>query len=123
MIVKTRCYLILPLIGIIYFLLEGAAPMRAAMSGLGLCVLVGMIRKETRLNPKKLLDTLESGARSALGVAVACATAGAGLMLIDPTTLTDAVGITLMSVITILQYRKARQARAAAGEDPVAAAH
>ena len=75
-VLKERSYLILPLVGIIYFLLEGATPMRAAMSGLGLCVLVGMIRKETRLNLKKLLDTLESGARSALGVAVACATAG-----------------------------------------------
>jgi len=75
-VMKERSYLILPLVGIIYFLLEGATPMRAAMSGLGLCVLVGMIRKETRLNLKKLLDTLESGARSALGVAVACATAG-----------------------------------------------
>jgi TRAP transporter 4TM/12TM fusion protein len=75
-VMKERSYLILPLVGIIYFLLEGATPMRAAMSGLGLCVLVGMIRKETRLNLKKLSDTLESGARSALGVAVACATAG-----------------------------------------------
>jgi TRAP transporter 4TM/12TM fusion protein len=75
-VMKERSYLILPLVGIIYFLLEGATPMRAAMSGLGLCVLVGMIRRETRLNVKKLLDTLESGARSALGVAVACATAG-----------------------------------------------
>jgi TRAP transporter 4TM/12TM fusion protein len=75
-VMKERSYLILPLVGIIYFLLEGATPMRAAMSGLGLCVLVGMFRKETRLNLKKLLDTLESGARSALGVAVACATAG-----------------------------------------------
>lgn len=59
---KARCYMILPLVGIIYLLREGATPMRAPMSGIGLCVLVGMIRKETRLNPKKLLDTLESGA-------------------------------------------------------------
>jgi TRAP transporter 4TM/12TM fusion protein len=35
-----------------------------------------MLRKETRLDLKKLLDTLESGARGALGVALACATAG-----------------------------------------------
>jgi TRAP transporter 4TM/12TM fusion protein len=35
-----------------------------------------MVRKATRLNLKKLLDTLESGARGALGVALACATAG-----------------------------------------------
>lgn len=75
-ILKTRGFLILPLVGIIYFLVEGATPMRAAMSGLGLCILVGMIRKETRLNLKKLLNTLEAGARAALGVAAACATAG-----------------------------------------------
>lgn len=75
-IFKERSYLILPLIGIIYFLVEGSTPMRAALSGLGLCILVGLFRKETRINPKKLIDTLESGARSALGVAVACATAG-----------------------------------------------
>ncbi len=75
-VLKERFYLVLPLVGIIYFLVEGSTPMRAALSGLVLCVIVGMLRKETRLNLKKLLDTLESGARSALGVALACATAG-----------------------------------------------
>jgi TRAP transporter 4TM/12TM fusion protein len=50
--------------------------MRAALSGLGLCVVVGMIRKETRLNLTKFVDTFEAGARGILGVAVACATAG-----------------------------------------------
>jgi TRAP transporter 4TM/12TM fusion protein len=75
-VLKERFYLILPLVGIIYFLVEGSTPMRAALSGLVLCVLVGMLRKETRLDLKKLLDTLESGARGALGVALACATAG-----------------------------------------------
>ncbi|MBI5577725.1 MAG: TRAP transporter permease [Deltaproteobacteria bacterium] len=75
-VLKERFYLILPLAGIIYFLVEGSTPMRAALSGLALCILVSMVRKETRLNLKKLLDTLESGARGALGVALACATAG-----------------------------------------------
>jgi len=36
----------------------------------------GAIRKETRLNLKMLLEALESGAKSALGVAIACASAG-----------------------------------------------
>jgi TRAP transporter 4TM/12TM fusion protein len=75
-VLKERFYLILPLVGIIYFLVEGSTPMRAALSGLALCILVAMFRKETRLNLKKLLDTLEAGARGALGVALACATAG-----------------------------------------------
>ncbi len=75
-ILKAKSYLILPLVAIIYFLMEGSTPMTAALTGLALCVGVGMFRKDTRLNIPKLLKTLESGARSALGVAAACATAG-----------------------------------------------
>lgn len=75
-VLKKDSYLILPLVGIIYFLCEGSTPMRAALVGLGLCVGVGMIRKATRMNLKSLLETLETGARGALGVAAACATAG-----------------------------------------------
>jgi len=50
--------------------------MRAALAGLGLCVAVGMLRRETRMTPARLLETLEAGARGVLGVAAACATAG-----------------------------------------------
>jgi TRAP transporter 4TM/12TM fusion protein len=75
-VLKKDSYLILPLFAIIYLLVEGFTPMRAALGGLGLCILVGLFRKATRLNLTKLLDTLESGARAALGVALACAAAG-----------------------------------------------
>lgn len=75
-VLKKESYLILPLFAIIYFLVEGFTPMRAALGGLGMCILVGLFRKATRLNLTKLLDTLEAGARSALGVALACAAAG-----------------------------------------------
>lgn len=75
-VLKKDAHLILPLVAIIYLLVEGFTPMRAALGGLGLCIIVGMLRKATRLNLTKLLDTLESGARAALGVALACATAG-----------------------------------------------
>ncbi|MCE5263092.1 MAG: TRAP transporter permease [Deltaproteobacteria bacterium] len=75
-VLKKDSYLILPLFAIIYLLVEGFTPMRAALGGLGLCVLVGLFRKATRLNLTRLLDTLEAGARAALGVALACAAAG-----------------------------------------------
>ena len=75
-VLKKDIHLILPLVAIIYLLVKGFTPMRAALGGLGLCIVVGMLRKATRLNLAKLLDTLETGARSALGVALACATAG-----------------------------------------------
>jgi TRAP transporter 4TM/12TM fusion protein len=75
-VLKKDSHLILPLVAIIYLLVEGFTPMRAALGGLGLCILVGLFRKATRLNLARLLDTLEAGARGALGVAMACAAAG-----------------------------------------------
>jgi TRAP transporter 4TM/12TM fusion protein len=90
-VLKKESYLILPLFAIIYLLVEGFTPMRAALGGLGLCILVGMFRKATRLNLTKLLDTLEAGARSALGVALACAAAG---IIVGVVTLTG-VGLKL----------------------------
>ena len=75
-VLKKDSHLILPLVAIIYLLVEGYTPMRAALGGLGLCIVVGTFRKATRLNLTRLLDTLEAGARGALGVALACACAG-----------------------------------------------
>ncbi len=71
-----RGYLFLPIFAIIYFLMNGATPIKAALYGILISILAGAIRKETRLNTKMLLEALEQGARSALGVAIACAAAG-----------------------------------------------
>jgi TRAP transporter 4TM/12TM fusion protein len=75
-VLKERGYLFLPLIGIIYFLVEGATPIKAALYGLGLAIAASFIRKDTRLSFKDFLEALETGARNALGVSVACACAG-----------------------------------------------
>ncbi|MFA7573541.1 MAG: TRAP transporter permease [Lutispora sp.] len=71
-----RGYLLLPIVAIVYFLVNGATPIKAALYGIIISVVAGAIRKETRLNLKMLLEALESGAKSALGVAIACASAG-----------------------------------------------
>jgi TRAP transporter 4TM/12TM fusion protein len=75
-VVKERGYLFIPLFAIIYVLTEGYTPTYAALIGLALSVAAGMIRKATRMGIKDILDALETGARGALGVAIACATAG-----------------------------------------------
>ncbi len=75
-IMAERGYLFLPIFAIIYFLMNGATPIKAALYGIFIAILAGAIRKETRLNTKMLLQALENGARSALGVAIACAAAG-----------------------------------------------
>lgn len=75
-VMVERGYLFLPIFAIIYFLMNGATPIKAALYGILISILAGAIRKETRLNTKMLLEALEQGARSALGVAIACAAAG-----------------------------------------------
>jgi len=75
-VVKEQGHLFVPLIAIIYVLTEGFTPMRAALWGLGLSIAAGALRKETRMGLWAILDALHAGARAALGVAIACATAG-----------------------------------------------
>ena len=75
-VMKSRGHLFIPLVAIIYFLVEGSTPMYAALIGLGLSILAGMLHKETRMSPWDIIQALETGARGALGVAIACACAG-----------------------------------------------
>jgi TRAP transporter 4TM/12TM fusion protein len=75
-VLKERGHLFVPLIAIIYVLTEGYTPTRAALVGLGLSVAAGMLKKATRMSVPEIFNALETGARGALGVAIACATAG-----------------------------------------------
>ena len=75
-VMLDRGYLFLPLVGIVYFLMEGSTPVKAALYGLGLSIVTSAIRKSTRLSFKNILEALEQGAKNALGVSMACACAG-----------------------------------------------
>ncbi len=97
-VLKKEGYLILPLVAIIWLLMEGTTAILAAVSGLGVCVVVGLFRKETRLNLPRLLETLEAGARQALGVALACATAGIIVGVVTLTGLGIKMGDGLLSL-------------------------
>jgi TRAP transporter 4TM/12TM fusion protein len=90
-VLKERGHLFIPLVAIIYVLVDGSTPVRAALVGLALSILAGMVKKETRLNFTDILNALEAGARSAIGVAIACATAG---IIVGSVTLTG-VGLKL----------------------------
>lgn len=75
-VLKERGHLFVPLIAIIYILTEGFTPSRAALVGLVLSVVAGAIKKATRMSIPEIFNALEAGARGAVGVAIACATAG-----------------------------------------------
>jgi len=73
---KRKWFLSAPIVGIIWLLAKGFTPMLAAFYGILLCIAASMILKETRLSLKDIIKGLEEGARSALPVVAACATAG-----------------------------------------------
>lgn len=75
-LLKTKGFLLIPLVAIIYFLLAGYTPLKAAFNGILVSFALSWLNKETRLTPAKLYDAFQSGARSAIGVACACATVG-----------------------------------------------
>lgn len=75
-LLRTRGHLALPLIVIVYLLVSGYTPMRAALVAIVLAILCSALRKSTRMKPIEIVKGLENGARNVLGVLVACAAAG-----------------------------------------------
>lgn len=71
-----KIYLLLPILGIIVFLLLGIPTMKAALLGIVLTLVVSFFDKSTRLGPKDIIMALVDGARTALAVAAATACAG-----------------------------------------------
>ncbi|MEA4876965.1 TRAP transporter permease [Aminobacterium sp. MB27-C1] len=97
-LLKAKGHLLLPLIAIVYFLLSGYTPLKAAYYGIIISIAVSFLNKETRLTPQKLKLALESGAKGALGVACACATVG---IIVGTATLTG-LGLRIASAIVAI---------------------
>ncbi len=75
-LLKSKGFLLIPLVAIIYFLIAGYTPLRAAFNGIIVSFVLSWLNKETRLTPPRIMEAFESGARGAIGVACACATVG-----------------------------------------------
>src|SRR5699024_3784818 len=75
-LMKRNGYLLIPLVIIIGTIVIGFTPQRAALMGIVSAYLLSFIRKETRLSFKDTINVLEQGARVALPVISAVATAG-----------------------------------------------
>ena len=97
-IFKERGHLAIPLIVIVYLLVTGYTPMRAALVAIVLSIAVSCLRKNTRISVKDVVKGLESGARGVLGVAIACASAGIIIGVVTKT----GVGLKLASGLLAL---------------------
>ena len=69
-------YLLIPLVALVAMVMMGYTMSRSAVIATLLAILVSMPNKETRMNPTRFVNALETGGKNTLSVAVACGIAG-----------------------------------------------
>lgn len=84
-VVKEEGYLLMPAIFLVVILVMGYSPMKAGFWAIIAVLVVSSLRKASRMGFKKILDTCERGAKGALEVLTACATAGIVIGVITQT--------------------------------------
>lgn len=99
-VLAERGHLIIPLITIIYFLIEGTTPIRAALYGIIASIIASLLRKKTRINFRDIINALEAGGRNIIGVASACAVAGIIVGIVTLTGLGLKMGNGLLSLVS-----------------------
>jgi TRAP transporter 4TM/12TM fusion protein len=97
-IVLERGHLIIPLVAIIYLLVTGFTPMKAALWAIILSIASSWLKKSTRIPPIEIVRGLEAGARAALGVLAATACAGIIIGVVTLTGLGLKLGSTLIEL-------------------------
>lgn len=69
-------HMILPLLVVVYFIVRGSTPTMAATYGAGAALVVGLLRRETRVNLGKAVQIIQDTGRQAASVAIPIATIG-----------------------------------------------
>ena len=100
-VLKRKGYLLAPVGVLIYFLMNYYSPMKVAFLAILASIAVGVIQRgEDRFTLRSFFESLEEGAQTALGVAVACACAGIVVGVITMTGL----GLKFSAVIIDLSH-------------------
>lgn len=108
-ILRSKGFLILPLIVIVAAMITGASLMRVAMAGIASATIVGLVNPHKRFRLREFLDTLEKGARIAVSMGAILAWVGLTIGLIASSgfgslvagTLVRAVGDNLILILLI----------------------
>jgi len=88
-------HLLLALVVLVYFLVRGYTAVMAAFWGILILFLLSFLRKDTILNPRRLIAGLEDTAKTAITVGIACACAG----LIMGSMFSSGLGVRLTDII------------------------
>jgi len=84
-------YLLIPMVFLVVMLLRGYSPFLAANAAIGVTFLISFLKKETRMTPARLWQTLSLAGRNMIMIALACAGAGMVVAIVTHTGL--ALGI------------------------------
>jgi TRAP transporter 4TM/12TM fusion protein len=84
-------YLLVPMIILVVLLLKGYSPFFAANAAIGITFLISFIKKETRMTPARIWETLRLAGNNMIMIALACAGAGMVVAIVTHTGL--ALGI------------------------------
>ena len=81
---KERGHLLIPLVVLIVLLVRGQSPGKSIFWSTVMIIVIGALRKNTRMGPKQIVNAMRNGVTNALPVAAACAGAGiiTGIILI-----------------------------------------
>jgi TRAP transporter 4TM/12TM fusion protein len=100
-LVINKGYLFLPVVVLILMMGVGFTPAYAACFGILSAFLVSLIRKETRITPKGLVEALSNGSRNTIGIALACAIAG---IIVGIVSLTGIGQLLIGKLISVVNY-------------------
>lgn len=95
---KHGAHFFIPIIFLIYVLVRGFTPFRAAFFAICALIVVAMLRKESRITLWGFIETLVLGARNSVVIAVSCGCAGIVVGVLDVTGL----GIKFVTIVTEL---------------------
>ncbi len=84
-------YLLIPMIFLVVLLLRGYSPFLAANAAIGITFIISFFKKDTRMTPARIWETLTLAGRNMIMIALACAGAGMVVAIVTHTGL--ALGI------------------------------
>jgi len=95
---RRGAHFFIPIFLLIYVLVRGYTPFRAAFMAIIALIIVAMLRKESRIGFKAFFETLIQGAKNSIVIAVSCGCAGIVVGVLDVTGL----GIKFVTIVTEL---------------------
>lgn len=97
-VLQQRGHMLLPIVALVWFLIQSIPIAYAASYTIGITVLVSQLRRETRMGIKQIIEALEDGAKQSLAVMAACAVVG---IVIGVVNLTSFGNVITSSIVTL----------------------